>query len=345
MRKNLKKMIVFLLILGILFVQIQDVLRYKWENHEFISTRLQHYMDEDDPIDVLFFGSSPVYAGITPIAMWNSNGITGMNFGTSLENALCNYFQFEFAIQEQLPKVVVLDLAALFEERKADEEVYEATYRKIAETMPNKKLKEQMINEIVDTNENQDKLSYYFPLLRYHARWNELEKTDFVPIRWYKNYFKGGLLNNVSKPIEAKIDKVYNIDELEIADYSVQYYKQIIERCKNLGINMLVFSPPQFERNFNYAKFALIEKFCESMDVDYVNYNEDKNLEKLNLNFNKDFYDPGHLSVSGSIKLTIDLGERIQKLYSLENHKADSGYEEWNEQWDAFLEVYSEQIE
>ena len=330
----IKKCVVFLVIFFALFVLIQHILKYKWENHEFISTRFECYENENkDTIDVLFFGTSRIYAGITPMIMWNDVGLSGMNFGTSLQNAMCNYYLLEYSLLKQTPKVIVLELDPIFEDRKADEKIYESTYRKIAETLPDDRLRIELIENIVMDNNEQDRLSYYLPILRYHERWSEISSQDFKPVDWYKEYFKGGLLNNVTVPVKIDVERIYDLEKVAISNSSEVYYKKIVDRCREKGIEILCISTPQFSENLNYAKFDIIEEWCNKHGVKYINYNDEEYQNALNLNLECDYYDNEHLNINGSIKLTRDIGQRIQKIYNIENHINDNEYINWNIQW------------
>lgn len=325
---------------------VQDVLRYKWEDDEFISSRLQYYAEEkDNTIDILFFGSSPIYAGITPIIMWDEVGLTGVNFGISLQNAMCNYYQLIYALQKQTPSVVVLDFSALFEDRKADEDLYEVTYRKVAETLPDKRLKYAMIKDITLDNENQNILSYYFPLLRYHGRWNEISKKDFSPAKVYMNYSKGGLLSDARTSIDPIGERYYNLDEISISQYSLQYYKKIIDLCKEKNIRILAVSLPVLDKTFNYARYDVLREFCSEYGIDYINYNSKEYLDDLNLDLDLDYYDSGHMNISGSLKVSKDLGRRLKELYDLVDHSQDSAYLEWEKQWNLFEQYYGDVLE
>lgn len=342
----LKKCILFFLIFTSFFYLIQNVLRYKWENDEFISSRLEYYAEEkDNTIDILFFGSSPIYAGITPIIMWDEVGVTGINFGISLQNAMCNYYQLKYALQKQTPSVVVLDFSALFEDRMADEDSYEATYRKVAETIPDKKLKYAMVKDITLDNENQDRLSYYFPLLRYHGRWNEISKTDFIPDKVYKSYFKGALLSTARTSIAPVEETYYNLDKASISQYSLQYYKKIINLCNEKNIRILAISLPIFDSTFNYARFDILSEFCSEYGIDYINYNSEEYLDDLKLDLKMDYYDSGHMNINGSSKVTKDLGRRLKELYDLADHSQDTAYSDWGNQWNLFVQSYGGVLE
>lgn len=355
----------FLVIFAVIFSITQDILKYKWDKHEFLSEKYEWYEQEPEgTIDVLFFGTSLVYAGITPMVIWEEQGITAINFGMSLDTAMLDYYRLRYALEYQTPKVVVLDMSAFFEERTADNEQFEAPYRKLVEALPDKKLKMELIQEIVSTNENQDYLSYLFPLLRYHERWNEIAENEFEHIYWYQDYFKGALLNYVSVPVYTYpgVSQMlednglgYLISGITIESQeelssepnqnSVSYYEKIVELCAEKDIKVLVITMPRFDGRYSEERAEALSEWCEMNGVEHIDYLKDDLYETLAIDWRTDYYDNEHMSIWGSVKLSKDIAARMAEIYSLENHKGQAGYEKWDENWKLFSERYSEVLE
>ena len=195
--KRIIKAVSFVVAFVILFSATQSVLHYRWTKDEDLYTRNLDYKNQPKgSIDVLYFGTSEMYAGVDPIVTYESEGITGYNFAVTNTSAVTTYFQLRYALKYQTPKVVACDFSALYSDWLPSE--VEQLYRKVYETMPDQDIKDQLLNDVLMLDDNQDYWSWKFPLLRYHSMWNELSFSNFLPDytfdHEYKLYKKGSLM-------------------------------------------------------------------------------------------------------------------------------------------------------
>lgn len=337
----IKKCVVFLLIFIMIFLVLQRTLRYKWEKDENISIRMEQYENEKF-IDVVYFGSSPIYASMYPMVMWGEYGIPSYNLGISMQNAMLTYYQVEYALKYQKPKVIVIDLCALTSSRSADEEKWEPTYRKVIETMEDTEIKSYAIKDIVENNANQDYLSYYFPLVRYHSRWNELTQIDFdskLWDKWYDIYKKGALMSKDIEPISTNMI-ITNEKNVEIDLINKNYYDKILELCLENGIEVVVVTLPRYDGTWGGSMQQATYQYCVDNDIQYIDYSSKEKIDEIGLDLQTDFYNTGHLNYNGGKKVTTNLGYYLQQWYGLENHKDDSDYEEWNELYKEYEVAY-----
>lgn len=181
--KKFAKIIALFLCLGIALEIAQYPLHYRWSENEDVYSRNVTFKDEaKDSVDVLYFGTSEIYNDIFPTAMYKETGITGMNFAVSHKSAITTYYQVKYALKYQTPKVVCCDFSALFTNKLPSYgDKNEQIYRKVVDTMPDKDIKLQLIASMKMDDIHTDVLSYLFPVFRYHSRWNELSREDFLP--------------------------------------------------------------------------------------------------------------------------------------------------------------------
>lgn len=347
-KKIVFKCILFLCIFFVLFLGAQEILRYKWDSD--LTVRMSEYEEEPEgTIDVVYFGSSPIYAGMNPMAMWNSYSITSFNFGISMQAALPEYYQVAYALTEHTPKVVVIDLCALTQERSADDEAWEVSYRKVIDTMPDWRLKISAIKDVVQDNEDQTWLSYLFPIVRYHDRWNELSREDFDEIArksWYKDYLKGALMSKAVENLrlnEEERREIENLqeDDVTINEINASYYDRIISLCKEKGINVVAVSLPKYDRTWSVQQSSMSKLYCTSRGIPFIEYMNDNKIQEVGLDLSTDFYNSGHLNVYGAEKITKNLGGYLKEWYNLEDHREDINYDSWNESYQQYmLEFY-----
>lgn len=341
------KVISFLLIFTLLFSACQYILHYRWSKDEDIYTRNLDFENQPkDSLDVLYFGTSEIYAGIDPIITYAHEGITGYNFAVSYKSAVTTYYQLLYALKHQTPKVVACDFEALFDDSLPNDN--EPLYRKIYETMPDQDIKNQLLNEIMQLDSNQDYLSWKYPLLRYHDLWSELNKSNFTPDykydKEYKLYKKGSLMSS-----EEFIGDIYKItpdlwqaekSDIKLSDISVKYYDMFIEECKRNEIKVLAIIPPKVSSGKKLSsRWDTIKDYFDSREIDYLNYNSYEQITRMGLNLADHYLNAAHLNALGSIVFSKALAEDLQNKYGFNGRKDDISIStDWDSAYASFLE-------
>lgn len=350
MRKIIIRMLCFTVIFSILFIKIQDVLHYRWSGNEALYTKNLDYANHPEAsIDVISFGTSEIYAAYDPIVTYYEAGITGYNFAISHKSAITVYYQLMYALKYQTPSIVICDFSSLYEDQLPND--IEPLYRKVVDCMPDKEIKNKLINKICELDSSQSYLSWKYPLLRYHSMWNELSwinfSEDYVYDDDYPAYAKGALLNMAEYDGELFdiSPELWNYLEPEtvFSDISVKYYDLFIEECQNRGIEVMAVIPPKLSATSRYAaRWNAMKEYFESRGVSYLNYNTYDQVTRLNLKLETDYYNAGHLNVNGSIKFSKIFADDLKNLYNLVDHRGDEQYtEKWDEPLMVFQEAYN----
>lgn len=347
MKKQAVKAAAFLVIFCALFLVIQEVIRYKAERGENMSYRYAAFLQEpEDSLDILFVGSSPVYAGIAPTLIWKETGMTSVNFGVSNTSAMISYYQLRFALQTQSPDLVVMDFNSICRDRTADQsDAMEAAYRKNVDAMPDWKLKAEMILQIGKDNEKQNIWSYFFPLLQYHSRWNELEESDFEDTKAisFPAYKKGALFRVRGSEEEITYEPALfelGLEESPLSEYSWGYYKKALELCAENGIPVAIVSFPKGTTEDLIREYRTLEIICAENSLNYYNLNEPAMWERYGFDAETDFYNTGHVNANGAVKVSLALAEILQEDYKLSDHRGDTAYSSWDDDWEAFFGSY-----
>lgn len=106
------------------------------------------------------------------------------------------------------------------------------------------------------------------------------------------------------------------IDNLngEIASFykkkNKEYLYKIINLTKKESIDLIIVKAPTSYNYEEMSRLNCIKRIAEENDIlflDYIN-----NMTDLNLDYNKDFYDAGHLNKNGSIKFTKKFIENLE---------------------------------
>jgi len=235
------KVCAFALVFCFAFVSIQNVFLHKGGAVNYLDERYRDFLEEpDDTIDVVYLGSSPMYRGVAPLMLWRETGITGVNFAVPEQSAFNNYFELQMVLQTQTPKLLILDFSALFSDRKADEVQFRYEYYRVFDALPSQTLRFEMAKRIVNENEEQSWSDYYFPLLRLHTRWVSLAEKDFNYQSTFEPYVKGAGLLTTSKQLSVgpTFDPKEPFAYKEYSEYSLSYYRMILDLCDEYGVQI-----------------------------------------------------------------------------------------------------------
>lgn len=339
------KIIAFVLLFCVCFFTVQDILRYKGENAEDMKARYDSYRDQirsGMDVDVLFVGSSPVYAAVSPMIIWKEAGITGMNLATSNQTVMALYYSLLNAFETALPKAVVLDFRDLHEFRPADDDRYYYVYRKTHDTIESIPLKLQLAQDVFRTGGG---FEYLFPIFNQHERWCELGQSDFgYPAREYYVFGRGALMRR--KTEEVVLSGTYDEDlkPVEHDPISLSYYEKIIDLCREKGIKLFCLIAPSANLDKRMAVHNGIRLYCEEKEIPILNYNEPSLVKEIDLDYAIDFYNEEHLNANGAVKLSSSLAGHLDELFDLPDHRGDPAYEQWDTDWELFTETYGYNI-
>lgn len=336
---NIILRVVIFLLIGLMLIHIvTKIFIPKWNNPiDPATSRIKgFYQEEKDSIDVLYLGNSDVGRGYSPITVWDLYGITSYNLGTSNQTLDLSYYLLKEALNYQKPKVVILDMDGIYAEKKAPE----GEYRKLFDNMKFGKIKLEAINDKNLEIENKDKISYIFPILRFHSRWNELDTGDFRKIK--NGYFKKLSYKGMAISLKVKpyIDKEKYMEEkkekVTIPDGNLEYLQKIVKLCEDNGIKMLWTELPT-SRSHSLAKNKKTTELANTYGIKFIDYNLKKNFDEIKMNWNNDTADGGfHLNVNGAEKVSKNIGKLLSEEYSCLNHKGQSKYINWQKESEAY---------
>ena len=308
----------------------------------------------DRTYDVLFFGSSHMRMGIIPFQLWKDYGITSYNLAVSSQNTWNSYYDFLEACTHRMPKVAVLDVYGCrldYPDGDAEKTRFHLFFDNFAFSKNKLRAARTLFTD------NSARQEVLFPYSLYHNRWDE-SSFRFWRI-WNEGHF-----NEVNK--ENGFHWIVRM-ERDVRDYEAmrrvhadeclenedtdgfRYAKDFVAFCRKNGIQpVLVYLPPasgvlqQMEANS-------MQRIADALQVPY--YNMLLHESEL-IDCHTDFYDCNighedveqdtlgngncHLNLSGAIKVTDYVGAILRNEFSLSDHRTESGYEVWNDDYNVF---------
>lgn len=325
-RMNLKlifKIISFILIGIIIFILLSAIIVPHWTRNDGTTVVIKSFYNEPkDTIDAVFIGNSSVYKGISPMEIWKKYGITSYDFASPDQKIWLSYYFIKECFNYQKPKVIVLSVDEFFSE----ENISEQSLRKALDSMRYNGVKREILNDKTFNISSSEKLSYIFPILRYHSRWDKLEFDDFIleddkDITVHKGY------------VITKKKKSYSTgkgsDSASIGTKVTNYLDKIIDICKENNTELVLTYIPS-PVTWSEEKYNEVQNFAKSHNLKYIDLNKN-NL--ADINWKADTEDGGwHLNLYGAMKVTDYIGRVLKDEYNLPNHKKDEEYDGWYEE-------------
>ncbi len=338
------RLIVFLTIMFIGIVILGKVFTPKWGSRADSKidgldyTVNGYYKLDKNSIDVLFLGDSSLYKSISPMEIYKDTGIASYNYSVSSARIYLLYYMLKDAYQYQKPKVIMLDPLTLFYETKEKE----PDRRKSFDYMKLSKTKYEMINDKFFEFDFNEKLSYYFPLFRYHSRWSEINKTNIE--RTFGNYnsiTKGYIMSTLVYPGNKGFDymKPKN-NKVVMTDYTREYLDKFVSFCKENNIELVILGVPD-TRAWGYNQNEKLKELVNEYNIKYLDLNNDS----YGIDFNTDSEDGGkHFNLNGALKVTNEVTKYLKDNYNFKDHRNEKEYESWNKDLIKYEEVKEQRL-
>jgi len=292
------------------------------------------YQEEKNALDAVYVGSSNVYAYWQPPLGFEKYGLAVYNY--SLPQMPVDAFKYilEECRKTQPNALYILNLNAFKTERMT-----EATLHFTLDSMPFSPTKVKLVNELAAQlgYTGLDKLEFYFPMVRFHSGWSDLEKKDFT------SFYNGMKSASVHTPylkniVDVSDDKIVTDTRSELTEKQLAEIQELMQYCKTENIKILFVAVPQAftDESTAWELNTLYDMVVEN-GFDAINLLDG---EAASIDFTTDFYNRSHCNVHGALKFTNYLGQYLVDNYGFEDHRGDPAYESWQQA----SELYQERI-
>ena len=324
-------LVVFCIIFTLISMLLQPKYMTELEEGSFIS----QYYREAGGHDVIFLGDCEVYANYSPMELYRDYGITAYIRGTPQQLVWMSYYVAEETFRYETPRVLVFNVNAM----RYSEPVSEAYNRVTIDQMRWSGSKAGMI--LASMTEEEQFLSYVFPILRYHSRFDQLTQEDFTWLfRVRDNTFNGFQLHTEIVPAGAlPAERV--LPDYQFGDICFEYLDKLRLLCGENGTELILVKAPSLYPYWYEEYDAQIREYASEYGLSYYNFAE--LTEDIGLDFSEDTYDGGyHLNLSGAVKLSRYFGSILTEGHGLTDHRQDPEIASvYNEK----LQIYDKTIE
>ena len=342
-RKQVLSVTGFLLIFVLVFLLLQKILIPKWDDALAATTDIEgFYAEEKGTLDVVFFGTSHVICGISPMKLYEDFGIKSYVLATGDQPMQATYYWIREAHKRQPHMVAVLDIWSLLFTDQVTEEVV----RESLDDMPFSVNKAAAIRTVCDSY-GLPQFDFFFPLFHYHDRITELEKKDVThlfsekrnlwkghyPIAWWgASDYRG--IDPAPDPAAAAALAA----SVPLEEKNVLWLHNIIDYCKKEQIPLILTKVPL--QTWDPARHAAVEQVLNAEGVPFFDMNVNPYYQTLGMDPTYDYQGQDHLNMLGAQKVTDAFGHYL----------LDAGYvtaeslaktARAKETWDAQIPAYA----
>ena len=235
------------------------------------------YNEPKNTIDVAMLGNSDIYSGISTMKLWNDAGISSYHISNPSQTVWVSYYMAKEFYKRQQPKLVIIDADYVFQTKDSRNDI-----RKTVDCMKFGVNKLSIIANPDVRVSKSARITYLFPLLRYHSRWSELEEKDFKEgFSKYDSKFGGYELDKNIKGYnrKSKLKKKEENKKIErIPKKSKKYIDKILELSKKNNSKVIFVYIPTDDA-WTECKSNLIKQYAEENNVPYIDYNLDEEFD------------------------------------------------------------------
>lgn len=291
--KKLLAVLVSAVVLLTVFAGLQRLVMPKYADGILEGAFIREYYDETTPHDVVMVGDCEVYENFSPVALWRDYGITSYIRGSAQQLIWQSYYLLEDTLQYEKPKVVVYNVQSLVHNEPQREE-----YNRM--TLDGMRWSGSKVKSILASmTEEEQFLDYVFPVLRYHERITELEKSDITYYFHPRKITHNGYYMRVDQyPFEEPLAEE-KPEDCTFGDNAMAYLDRMKVLCRENDIQLVLIKAPSLSPVWYDEYDEQVRAYADENDLLYINYLE--LAEELGIDYGTDTYDGGlHMNLYGA---------------------------------------------
>ncbi|MDD6879000.1 MAG: hypothetical protein PUD59_02075, partial [bacterium] len=182
------------------------------------------------------------------------------------------------------------------------------------------------------------------PIIRFHSRYNELNKTDFKYM-FNKAYYplKGFVPSSGVKPYKNANEYLNNKKKVQsIPTKNIKYLNKIKGLCNEKNTELILIEMPSTD-TWTHKRHKSVQEYADRNNLTFIDFNY--LLDKVGINWNTDTKDKGnHLNTLGAMKITKYMGEYIKNNLNVTDHRNEPEYNMWNKDYVEYSKLRDESL-
>ena len=321
-KRGVLKFIAFTLIFLFLFMGVQEVLVGDSDKRD--EQRIAGFFDlPENTLDAVFLGSSATYSFWNAPVAWSEYGIAVYPLSNSAQPSFAAKYLIEDAKKLHPDALFIINVSHILKR-------YEQYLDKLLINYPFSLNKIKMANYLYDQAgfSLSKKIEMFFPILRYHDRWNEITLSDFdVKSDAYMGGSRYNVFLNQSKDVSG-----FNPDftlRTTLEEFVIQGMNDLMNYCEQENIKALFIIMPQAVGADRIANQNTIAEMIEKRELDLLDLR--KHTDEIDLDLKTDYYNERHTNLHGSLKVTDYLARYFIENYGFKDKRGDPAYQNWQE--------------
>ncbi len=304
-KKEIAGFAIFLVVMILFVVFASRIFIPKRTN--FGSTWQQYLQEEQNSIDVLFFGSSITYCDVVPAVIREQSGVSSYVMGGPEQTIPISYYYIRETCKTQTPKMIFLEVTGAYFKQYQDFTKVNIGY------MPWGK---NRLDATFAAAERSEWPGLFFPIYNYHGRWDSLEKADFsyALMGYPADDLAGYTFLNTAEEMTGIVPRGEEYNSENYAK-NLAYLQKIADFCNENDIKPVFYLAPTYWQLSQENLARLKSDISAIPGVDFIDFNEAEGLAAYD--GKTDFYDKLHFNCYGAEKFSAKLGQLLKNGYAL----------------------------
>lgn len=330
--KQLLQSIIFIVIFLLALIPVSYIVRTNGDVKDRFSG---FYAEEDDTLDIVMIGSSPVFPYYSAPKLWGETGIAAYPLSSNVQRPAAMKYLVKEAQKTQSPSLYIFEMRMYTMEDAGLTENMAYT-RGVTDNLKYSRNRVETIRALVP--ETEERLSYYIDLFKYHTNW----KMFALPSEWgnwcyeKENSLKGFFVKDEVGP--TPMPAVGGMEgELAIPEEQEAYLRELLQYLQENKLQALFIVSPYGESLEDQQMFNYMGSIIEDAGYQFLNMNN--YYEEIGIVFEEDFADyASHTNAVGAEKCTAFLEAYLLANYQFTDKRGNGCYDSWDEAYELWLD-------
>ncbi|MBR5419795.1 MAG: hypothetical protein IK115_01460 [Lachnospiraceae bacterium] len=324
MKKGIR-IVIFAVITALWLGRVYDVLRWKDTHGDYLSSVTQLKETGDVTPDVVFVGSSHVYAGCYPAYFWEDAGIAAFNTAISGMDRDSCYYYLKYLFRSQHPKLVVIDMFCL----TFDVHEYQGNIYRNYLSLPLNRDSLAQVSAYAEKDEtvSEDLADYLVRWPIIHTRYRELQRPDFIPDE--ANHLGKGEYLNWENLQQAKKQEPGDFAPVQLSEDQLKWLEDVSKLCRENGAEPLFMVLPFETLRDDQGRMDAAARYAQEQGIPFFDFN--RLSGECGIDPDTDYFDNNHLNALGAKKIALFFEEYFAENYEFPDHRGDAAYSSWDD--------------
>ena len=329
------KLLASIIVIGLVFGRLGHVLAANYDGNQAMDG---FYGLDKNTVDVMFYGSSHIYAGVNVVDLWDDYGIAGYNLAGTTQTLWNTYYNMEETLKYQSPEVMVVDMYGLL----IEDEYYGST--NVIKNVSSMRFSLNKIRNVWSSVPHEEFLSYLLSYPLTHDSYTELqqgnytEKVNNIGGEWYKGYRPTYAVTQYDRLPQFETEP----EKMTPTEKNREYLDKMVELAGEHRIQLAFTVVPYAGlQEKDRSLYKWIEDYAKENGILFLNGN--LNLQEMGFDPAADYAEASHLNHSGACKFTAYLGGWLTDNFVLEDRRGDDRWDSWQKYSDCWDAVYQNQ--